>query len=59
MLRGEPAERCGRFGAVAGAYACTVPATEARAVDAAGLLTAVDAAGHRAAGDGPSSGGGR
>ncbi|MGW0604267.1 PfkB family carbohydrate kinase [Streptomyces sp. NPDC002640] len=50
MLRGEPAERCGRYGAVAGAYACTVPATEARAVDATGLLAAVD---------GPSCGGGR
>jgi sugar/nucleoside kinase (ribokinase family) len=40
-LRGEPAERCGRFGAVAGAYACTVPATDARTVDAAALLSAV------------------
>lgn len=43
-LRGEDAERCGRLGAIAGAHACTVPATAADAVDEATLLRAAEAA---------------
>lgn len=31
-LTGEPLPRCARYGAVAGAYACTVPATRAEAI---------------------------
>ncbi|MFF7236487.1 PfkB family carbohydrate kinase [Streptomyces collinus] len=37
-LTGEPPARCARFGAVAGAYACTVPATRAEAVGRDELL---------------------
>jgi sugar/nucleoside kinase (ribokinase family) len=47
LLRGEPAERCARFGAVAGAHACTVPSTRTAAIGRADLLA-------RAAGAGPS-----
>ncbi|MEU3555332.1 PfkB family carbohydrate kinase [Streptomyces fragilis] len=43
-LRGDDAERCGRLGAVAGAHACTVPATVADAVDETTLLRAAEAA---------------
>ncbi|MGW4565055.1 PfkB family carbohydrate kinase [Streptomyces sp. NPDC004561] len=37
-LTGEPPERCARFGAIAGAYACTVPATRADAIGRDDLL---------------------
>ncbi|MEU0342564.1 PfkB family carbohydrate kinase [Streptomyces bobili] len=37
-LTGEPPHRCAEYGAIAGAYACTVPSTEADAVGAADLL---------------------
>ncbi|MFI6104247.1 adenosine kinase [Streptomyces sp. NPDC051310] len=37
-LGGEPLERCGRFGAVAGAHACTVPSTRTEAIRLADLL---------------------
>ncbi|MFD7886420.1 PfkB family carbohydrate kinase [Streptomyces bauhiniae] len=37
-LAGEPPERCARYGAAAGAYACTVPATRTDAIGRAGLL---------------------
>ncbi|GAA3895811.1 adenosine kinase [Streptomyces gulbargensis] len=37
-LSGEDPPRCALYGAVAGAYACTVPATRAAAIDRAGLL---------------------
>jgi sugar/nucleoside kinase (ribokinase family) len=40
-LAGEPVDRCARYGAVAGAYACTVPATRADAIGRAALLAAV------------------
>jgi sugar/nucleoside kinase (ribokinase family) len=39
-LSGEPPLRCARFGAVAGAYACTVPATESAALSRDELLAA-------------------
>ncbi|WP_329625063.1 adenosine kinase [Streptomyces sp. NBC_01255] len=38
LLTGEAPSRCALFGAVAGAYACTVPATGSDAVDRATLL---------------------
>ncbi|MFF9867106.1 adenosine kinase [Streptomyces sp. NPDC013953] len=41
-LGGEPLERCGRYGAVAGAHACTVPSTR---TDAIGLADLLDRAG--------------
>ncbi|RZU45424.1 sugar/nucleoside kinase (ribokinase family) [Streptomyces sp. BK022] len=37
-LAGEPPERCARYGAAAGAYACTVPATRTDAIGRDGLL---------------------
>ncbi|BDH06673.1 PfkB family carbohydrate kinase [Streptomyces seoulensis] len=37
-LAGEAPERCARYGAMAGAYACTVPATRADAIGRDGLL---------------------
>jgi len=37
-LAGEPPRRCAEFGALAGAYACTVPATESAALPHAELL---------------------
>ncbi|MFE4703617.1 adenosine kinase [Streptomyces sp. NPDC056738] len=37
-LTGEPVERCALYGAVAGAYACTVPATRADAITRTELL---------------------
>lgn len=37
-LTGEPPMRCGLYGAVAGAYACTVPATRADSIGRAELL---------------------
>ncbi|MET7683485.1 adenosine kinase [Streptomyces sp. NPDC005423] len=37
-LNGEPPLRCARYGAVAGAYACTVPSTDVDAIDVPGLL---------------------
>ncbi|MFE7648400.1 PfkB family carbohydrate kinase [Streptomyces phaeoluteigriseus] len=37
-LTGEPPHRCAEYGAVAGAYACTVPSTEADAIGTADLL---------------------
>ncbi|GAA1429102.1 sugar kinase [Streptomyces thermospinosisporus] len=36
-LRGEPAERCARYGTVAGAYACTVPSTRVDGITRAEL----------------------
>ncbi|MFF9473780.1 adenosine kinase [Streptomyces roseolus] len=42
-LTGEPPERCALYGAVAGAHACTVPATASDAVDRATLLAEVAA----------------
>ncbi|MFI1761148.1 PfkB family carbohydrate kinase [Streptomyces sp. NPDC020800] len=41
-LAGEPPQRCARFGAVAGAYACTVPADRADAVGRDDLLKGAD-----------------
>ncbi|MER6629844.1 PfkB family carbohydrate kinase [Streptomyces sp. NPDC000987] len=38
-LRGEPPRRCALYGAVAGAHACTVPATRAAAIGRDELLT--------------------
>ncbi|MFF3838923.1 adenosine kinase [Streptomyces sp. NPDC001930] len=43
-LTGEDVERCALYGAVAGAYACTVPATGSDAIDRARLLDEVAAA---------------
>ncbi|WP_318210493.1 MULTISPECIES: adenosine kinase [unclassified Streptomyces] len=43
-LTGEDLDRCALYGAVAGAYACTVPATVGEAIDRAGLLDEVAAA---------------
>ncbi|AVH55248.1 MULTISPECIES: adenosine kinase [Streptomyces] len=40
-LAGEPPLRCGLYGAVAGAYACTVPSTRADAISRYELLTRV------------------
>ena len=40
-LAGEPPQRCARYGAVAGAYACTVPATRADAIGRDELLARV------------------
>ncbi|MFF8191201.1 PfkB family carbohydrate kinase [Streptomyces bobili] len=37
-LTGEPPHRCAEYGAIAGAYACTVPSTEADAIGVADLL---------------------
>ncbi|WP_208035565.1 PfkB family carbohydrate kinase [Streptomyces cyanogenus] len=45
-LSGEPPERCARYGAIAGAHACTVPASRADAIGRADLL-------RRAAGPNP------
>ncbi|MEU3607549.1 adenosine kinase [Streptomyces sp. NPDC035033] len=42
-LTGEPPERCALYGAVAGAHACTVPATASDAIDRAALLAGVAA----------------
>ncbi|GHI03178.1 sugar kinase [Streptomyces cellostaticus] len=41
-LTGEPPLRCALYGAVAGAYACTVPATRAGAIDRDELLEQAD-----------------
>ncbi|CAL9613120.1 PfkB family carbohydrate kinase [Streptomyces sp. enrichment culture] len=40
-LTGEPPRRCALYGAIAGAYACTVPSTRAAAIDRAELLARV------------------
>ncbi|MCK1818433.1 PfkB family carbohydrate kinase [Streptomyces sp. XM83C] len=45
LLDGEPPERCARRGTVAGAHACTVPATEAAALTREELLARETAAG--------------
>ncbi|WP_244173945.1 PfkB family carbohydrate kinase, partial [Streptomyces recifensis] len=37
-LAGADPERCARYGALAGAYACTVPATRTDAIGRDGLL---------------------
>ncbi|MGE7434543.1 adenosine kinase [Kitasatospora sp. NPDC001175] len=37
-LAGEPPQRCGRYGAIAGAYACTVPGTRMDAISRDELL---------------------
>ncbi|MFF9343250.1 adenosine kinase [Streptomyces sp. NPDC014773] len=42
-LAGEPVERCALYGAIAGAYACTVPATGSDAIDRAALLAEAEA----------------
>lgn len=42
-LSGEPPRRCAEYGALAGAYACTVPATESAALSRSGLLAAAAA----------------
>ncbi|GHA90421.1 adenosine kinase [Streptomyces termitum] len=42
-LSGEPLERCARYGAIAGAFACTVPATVGAAVGRDALLAAASA----------------
>ncbi|MER5382644.1 adenosine kinase [Streptomyces sp. NPDC002688] len=41
-LTGEPVRRCALYGAIAGAYACTVPATRADAIGRDELLARVD-----------------
>jgi len=41
-LSGEPLLRCGLYGTVAGAYACTVPSTRADAISRAELLATVE-----------------
>ncbi|MGY1579213.1 adenosine kinase [Streptomyces sp. MN13] len=38
FLAGEPPLRCARYGAVAGAHACTVPSTQVDAIDREALL---------------------
>ncbi|AWT46524.1 MULTISPECIES: PfkB family carbohydrate kinase [Streptomyces] len=38
LLAGETPERCARFGAIAGAHACTIPSTEASAITRDELL---------------------
>jgi Sugar kinases, ribokinase family len=48
-LTGEPVGRCALYGAVAGAYACTVPATRADAISRAELLSQVAELEERAA----------
>jgi len=40
-LHGEPPERCARYGAVAGAHACTLPSTKTDAIGRDELLAAV------------------
>ncbi|GGX15852.1 hypothetical protein GCM10010297_41640 [Streptomyces malachitofuscus] len=42
-LRGDPPRHCARLGAVAGAYACTVPSTRAAAIGPRELLAGVAA----------------
>ncbi|MFC9289534.1 PfkB family carbohydrate kinase [Streptomyces sp. NPDC057052] len=41
-LTGEPPHRCARYGAVAGAYACTVPSTRTAAIGRDELLAGAD-----------------
>ena len=41
LLAGEPPQRCGLYGAVAGAHACTVPSTTADPVTRDALLSRV------------------
>ena len=43
-LAGEPLERCGLYGSVAGAHACTVPATSTDCIDGEDLLARAAAA---------------
>ncbi|WP_437033062.1 adenosine kinase [Streptomyces sp. enrichment culture] len=43
-LRGEPVLRCARYGAVAGAHACTVPATRADSIGREELLARASSA---------------
>ncbi|MCZ0210601.1 PfkB family carbohydrate kinase [Streptomyces sp. UMAF16] len=45
-LAGEPPERCARYGAIAGAHACTVPADRAEAIGRDELLRRAAAPGH-------------
>jgi sugar/nucleoside kinase (ribokinase family) len=47
-LAGEPAQRCARYGAVAGAYACTVPSTRVAAIGPEELLAGTAALDARA-----------
>ncbi|MFG3040726.1 adenosine kinase [Streptomyces sp. NPDC048330] len=42
-LTGRPLERCALYGSIAGAFACTVPATGSEAIDRAALLREADA----------------
>ncbi|MEU7053148.1 adenosine kinase [Streptomyces eurythermus] len=46
LLAGEPPERCARYGAIAGAHACTVPADRAEATSRKELLRRAAAPGH-------------
>ncbi|MGB8946191.1 MAG: PfkB family carbohydrate kinase, partial [Streptomyces sp.] len=39
LLAGEPPLRCARYGAIAGAYACTVPATRTDVIGRERLLS--------------------
>ncbi|WP_031090085.1 adenosine kinase [Streptomyces sp. NRRL S-15] len=50
LLDGEHPGRCGLYGAVAGAYACTVPSTRTGAIGRAGLLAGVAEADQERAG---------
>ncbi|MEV8585592.1 adenosine kinase [Streptomyces sp. NPDC051180] len=43
-LTGRPLKRCALYGSIAGAFACTVPATGSEAIDRAALLREADAA---------------
>ncbi|MFE4455480.1 adenosine kinase [Streptomyces sp. NPDC056796] len=52
LLDGEHPRRCALYGAVAGAYACTVPATRTDAIDREGLLAAVAGIGKERAANG-------
>ncbi|MFF1545717.1 adenosine kinase [Streptomyces sp. NPDC058291] len=54
-LSGEPPHRCAEYGALAGAYACTVPATRSAALSRTGLraAAAAPAVGTAPAGDAP------
>ncbi|MCL3992737.1 adenosine kinase [Streptomyces lavenduligriseus] len=46
LLAGEPPERCARYGAIAGAHACTVPADRAEATSRKELLRRAAAPDH-------------
>lgn len=46
LLAGEPPGRCARYGSIAGAHACTVPADRAEAMSRKELLRRAAAPGH-------------